>query len=205
LFFTGATLLVDDNIYSGILIKCNMETKANAIVLIVIVLFFLLIAILFKIKSDKKRKSLAISYAEREKNINNDKNEPYSKTLMQKGKKPNLWGIPSWGLASLTMVGVFIVLMAIGEELVDTETEEILAYIILGAVNAICCFFIVRQNPKSIWYVPLIINVLYIFSAFIENNSPSDWILVFGILAISIIASINGAWMGKSKVIPDNH
>ena len=181
-----------------------METKANAIVLIVIVLIFLLIAILFKIKSDKKRKSLAISYGEREKNNNNDKNEPYSKTLMQKGKKPNLWGIPSWGLASLTMVGVFIVLMAIGEELVDTETEKILAYIILGAVNAICCFFIVRQNPKSIWYVPLIINVLYIISAFVESMKASAWIAICGIIILSLIASIIGARMGRGKAISDN-
>jgi CDP-diglyceride synthetase len=181
-----------------------METKTNALVLIVIVLIFLFIAIGFKIKSDKKRKSLAISSAEQEKNIINDKNEPYSKTLMQKNKKPNLWGIPSWGLASLTMVGVFFVLMAIGEELVDNETEKTLAYIILGAVNAICCFFIVRQNPKSIWYVPLIINVFYIIFAFIENNSTSDWILVFGILAISIIASIIGARFGKRNAITDN-
>lgn len=197
MFFTGVTLLVNDNIYSGILIKCNMETKANAIVLIVIVLIFLLIAILFKIKSDKKRKSLAISYAEQEKNINNDKNEPYSKTLLQKGKKPNLWGIPSWGLASLTMVGVFIVLMAIGEELVDNETEEILAYIILGAVNAICCFFIVRHNPKSIWYVPLIINVLFIIFTFVESMKASDWIAICSIFLLSLIASIIGARMGR--------
>jgi surface polysaccharide O-acyltransferase-like enzyme len=182
-----------------------MGTKTNVIVLIVIVVIFLFIAILFKIKSDKKRKSLAISYAEREKNINNDKNEPYSKTLMQKGKRPNLWGIPSWGLASLTMVGVFVVLMAIVEELVDNETEEILAYIILGVVNAICCFFIVRQNPQSIWYVPWIINVLYIISAFVEYMKALDRIAICGIFILSLIASIIGAQMGKRKAISDNH
>ena len=103
------------------------------------------------------------------------------------------------------MVGVFIVLMAIGEELVDTETEEILAFIILGVVNVICCFFIVRQNPKSIWYVPLIINVLYIISAFVESMKASDWIAICGIFILSLIASIIGARMGRRKAISDNH
>jgi CDP-diglyceride synthetase len=50
----------------------------------------------------------------------------------------------------------------------------------------------------------LIINVFYIIFAFIENNSTSDWILVFGILAISIIASIIGARFGKRNAITDN-
>ena len=41
--------------------KYNMETKTNAIVVAVIVVIFLFIAVIYKIKSDKKRKSLAIS------------------------------------------------------------------------------------------------------------------------------------------------
>ena len=79
-----------------------MAAKTNAIIVTVIVAIILFIAIVYKIKSDKKRKSLAISYAERERNKDIDKNEQYSKTLIQKYKKPNLWGIPSWGLALLT-------------------------------------------------------------------------------------------------------
>jgi hypothetical protein len=95
-----------------------METKTNAIVLIIVVVIFLFIAIGFKIKSDKKRKSLAISSAEREKNINNDKNEPHNETIMQKSKKPYLTGIPSWGLALLTMLLAFVVLMIVSDILV---------------------------------------------------------------------------------------
>ena len=120
-------------------------------------------------------------------------------------KKPYLSGIPSWALALIAMFVIFIVLMVIGESLkTDTIIGEVLTFIMLGIVNAICCFFIVRQNPKSIWYVPLMINVIYIISAFVESMKTSDWIAICGILALSLIASIIGARMGRRKTVSEN-
>ena len=172
-----------------------MDNKTNAIVLIVVAMIFLLVVIAFKIRSDKKRKSLAISAAEREKDIGRVKNE-------SPGKKPYLWGIPSWGLALIAMFIIFMVLMVIGESIkTETIAAEVLVYIILGIVNAICCFFIVRQNPISIWYVPLIINLIYIISAVVESMKTSDWVAICGILALSLIASIIGARVGRRKTI----
>ena len=172
-----------------------MDNKTNAIVLIVVAMIFLFVVIAFKIRSDKKRKSLAISTAEREKDIGPFKNESH-------GTKPNLWGIPSWGLALIAMFIIFMVLMVIGESIkTETIAAEVLVYIILGIVNAICCFFIVRQNPISIWYVPLIINVIYIISSVVESMKTSDWVAICGILALSLIASIIGARVGRRKTI----
>jgi hypothetical protein len=121
------------------------------------------------------------------------------------GRKSFLAGIPSWALALIAMVIIFLVLMVIGESIkTETIAAEVLIYIIWGIVNAVCCFFIVRQNSKSVWYVPLIINVIFIIPAFVESMKTSDWIAICGILALSLIASIIGARMGRRKAISDN-
>jgi hypothetical protein len=121
------------------------------------------------------------------------------------GRKSFLAGIPSWALALITMFIIFMVLMVIGESIkTETIAAEVLVYIIWGIVNAVCCFFIVRQNYKSVWYVPLIINVIFIIPAFVESMETSDWIAICGILALSLIASIIGARMGRRKAISDN-
>ena len=121
------------------------------------------------------------------------------------GRKSFLAGIPSWALALIAMFIIFMVLMVIGESIkTETIAAEVLVYIIWGIVNAVCCFFIVRQNSKSMWYVPLIINVIFIIPALVESMKTSDWIAICSILALSLIASILGARMGRKKAISDN-
>jgi hypothetical protein len=125
--------------------------------------------------------------------------------MKSNGRKSFLAGIPSWALALITMFIIFIVLMVIGESIkTETIAAEVLVYIIWGIVNAVCCFFIVRQNYKSVWYVPLIINVIFIIPSFVEPMKLSDWICIFGILVLSFIGSIIGARMGKRKAISNN-
>jgi len=125
--------------------------------------------------------------------------------MKSNGRKSFLAGIPSWALALIAMFIIFIVLMAIGESIkTETIAAEVLVYIIWGIVNAVCCFFIVRQNYKSVWYVPLIINVIFIIPSFVEPMKLSDWICIFGILVLSFIGSIIGARMGKRKAISNN-
>jgi hypothetical protein len=172
-----------------------MKTRFSILFLLLMFVIILLAGIVLKIKSDKKRKSLVISSSERDKDIKVINNEPQE-------KRPYLTGIPSWALALIAMVGIFIVLMVIGEGLkTDTIIGEVLTYIMLGIVNAICCFLIVRQNPKSIWYVPLILNVIYVISVFVEAVETLDWIAICGILALSLIASIIGARMGRKETV----
>lgn len=173
-----------------------METKINAIVAIVIVVIFLFIIIRFKIKSDKKRKSLPITYDE---------------TIKPKVKKSFLASFPSGVSALLCLIVFTIVLFVVAELLNSFDPGSAITYALFGLLSATACFFIIKQNPKSIWYVPLIINAILIFSAIVEENfwrPPPDnlpgipmWIPICGGWVLSIVASITGAWMGKRKTI----
>jgi len=184
----------------------NMDNKTNAIVLIVIAMIFLFVVIAFKIKSDKKRRSLVISTAEREKNIGLVKNE-------SQGKKPYLWGIPSWGLALLTMFLAFVILMVVSDILTaifkipENDISGLVFYILYILIIAGGCFYICRQNPKSIWYVPVLCNIIGIISAIIEPNFwiSSLWIVICSGWVLSIIVSIIGARLGSKKEILSIH
>ncbi len=182
-----------------------MDNKTNAIVFIVVAVIFLFIVIAFKIKSDKKRKSLAISTAERARDIGLVKNESL-------GKKPYLWGIPSWGLALLTMFLAFVVLMVLGDILTaifkisESDIGDLVFYILYNLIIAGGCFYICRQNPRSIWYVPVLCNIIGIMSAIIEQNFwiSSLWIVICSGWVLSIIASLIGARLGSKKEILSN-
>jgi hypothetical protein len=114
-------------------------------------------------------------------------------------------------LAILTLIGATIVLFGIGEGLgsfikIKGDIGEAIPYILYDLVIAFCCYFIVKQNPSSIWYVPVICNVLSIISAIVE---PSFWITSLWILigigwVLSIIVSLIGARVGKRTAISDN-
>lgn len=176
-----------------------METKIKALISLVGIVILFLIIIRFKIKSDKKRKSLAI---------------PYNETIKPKVKKSFLASLPSGVSALLSLLVFTIVIFVVGDLLNSFDPGSAIAYALFGLLSATACFFIIKQNPKSIWYVPLIINALLIFSAIVENNfwrSPPDnlpgipmWIPVCAGWLLSIIVSITGAWMGKRKAISDN-
>ena len=120
-------------------------------------------------------------------------------------KRSFLEGIPSLASALIVMSVLFVVIMTIPESYEDKPIQEAIAYILYGVINAICCFFIVKQNPKSIWYVPLIINAILIFSAFAERNfwRTSMWIFVCSGWILCVIASIVGARIGKRTAIAD--
>jgi len=174
-----------------------METKTKAIVVTVVVLILLFIIIAYKIRSDKKRKSLAIQY---------------NGSIKPKEKKSFLATTPSAVLAILTAFGATIVLFGIGEGLgsfikIKGEIGDAIPYILYDIVIIICCYFIVKQNPRSIWYVPIICNVLGIISAIVEPNfwiTPM-WIPVCSGWVLSIITSIIGIQAGKRTSISAHH
>jgi hypothetical protein len=173
-----------------------MTAKTNAIAVTVIIVVFLFIAIVIKLKSDKKRKSFAI---------------PYNKTIKPKEKKSFLATTPSAVLAIITLIGATIVLFGIGEGLgsfikIKGNIGEAIPYILYDLVIAFCCYFIIKQNPSSIWYVPFICNVLGIVSAIVEPNfwiTPM-WIPVFGGWVLSIMTSIIGERAGRKAIISGN-
>jgi hypothetical protein len=121
------------------------------------------------------------------------------------GKKSFLTTTPSAVLALLTFFGALILLFGIGEG-IGGEIGGALAYILSDLVIAVCCFFIVKQNPGSIWYVPIICNLMGIIAAIVEPNFwiSSMWIYVSIGWVLSIVASIIGALKGKKIAISEN-
>jgi len=132
--------------------------------------------------------------------------------MKPKGKKSFLAGTPSWALALLTLFGATIVLFGIAEGLgpyikINEATGEAISYSLNGIIIAVCCYFIVKRNPKSIWYILLICNAFVILPAIVEPNfwiSTSMWIPMCGGLVLSIITSIIGARKGRKVAVSEN-
>jgi hypothetical protein len=121
--------------------------------------------------------------------------------IKSKEKKSFLSTTPSWLLAVLTFFGTLILIFTF------PNGKEIIAYIIYDLVTVTCCFFIVRENPKSIWYVPIICNLAFILSAIAEPGfwtNTSWWVIVCSGWVLSIVVSVIGARIGKRKAISDN-
>jgi hypothetical protein len=113
--------------------------------------------------------------------------------------------LTSGGLAALTMIGATIVLFVVDDLVHSFDKTGILVYVLFDLLAAAACFLIIRKNPKSVWYVPLIVNSSLIFSAIVEDNfwrNPPDysgipmwipicsgWVLC---LVVSIITAVKG-------------
>jgi hypothetical protein len=170
-----------------------METKVKALISLLIVAIVLAIIFRLKLKNDKKRRTIVISSVEKGKSsFDGSQNATF---------KSKIATTPSWGLALLTFFGTLILIFAF------PDGKEIIAYIIFDLVTATCCFFIVRENPRSIWYVPIICNIGFIIAAIAEPGfwtTTSWWGIICSGWALTLIVSIIGAWMGKRKAISDN-
>ena len=107
--------------------------------------------------------------------------------------------VPTWALAILIFIGVNIVYY-VSDALLTPHTQTgIISNILNDILIAAGCFFLVRRNPKSIWYVPLMFNALLIISSIVEPNfwKTLMWISICGGWVLSIIASIIGARVGR--------
>ncbi|MCW8810734.1 MAG: hypothetical protein OQJ93_13220 [Ignavibacteriaceae bacterium] len=120
--------------------------------------------------------------------------------------KKQLFGLPSWGLSLIAGVLITILLIVIGS-LLETilgrggEVGEGIGYIIYAIAIATVCFFICRNDPSSVWYVPILCNVGGIISAFVEPNFwiTSMWIFICSGWILSVISAIIGAILGKKS------
>jgi len=133
--------------------------------------------------------------------------------MEDKMKKSILSKTSSVWLALLCLI-VFTIVLFVVDDLVHSFDEGgNTAYILFGLLSATACFYIIKQNPKSIWYVPLIINSLLILSAFIEPNfwrlppnasGIAMWIPVCGGWILTLIFSITAVIKGKKVTNFDN-
>ena len=107
--------------------------------------------------------------------------------------------VPTWALAILIFIGVNIVYYVSDALLTPHSQTGIISNILNDILIAAGCFFLVRRNPKSIWYVPLMFNALLIISSIVEPNfwKTLMWIPICGGWVLSIIASIIGAIIGR--------
>ncbi len=121
-----------------------------------------------------------------------------------KRKNSFLTDAPSTVLAVLCLIGATLVLFGLGEGVgnilnINKDIAGAIPYVIFDLLIAGCCFFIVKINPKSIWYVPLICNALGIIAAFAEPSfwKTSLWMLICGGWVLSLIASLLAARTGR--------
>ncbi len=131
---------------------------------------------------------------------------------MKTKKQKFLFRIPSWGLSIFTAILSLIILFSLAHLLslipnIDENFSEGIAYIIYDIFIAIACFFICRHNPKSIWYVPILCNIMGIISAIVEPNFwiTSLWIFICGGWILSLIGAISGAMVGRKIFYSQNH
>lgn len=126
---------------------------------------------------------------------------------METKKKKSLFSrTPSWALALITAFLSIVVLMFLANILSDVaklgDIGESIAYISYGIMIATACFFICRQNPKSIWYVPILCNIFGIISAVVEPNFwiTSLWMVICGGWVLSLTGAIAGAKAGQRTI-----
>ena len=123
---------------------------------------------------------------------------------METKKQKRLLGLPSWGLSLIIAFVLFVFLLFLGYLLrtIFSNNEsmgEAIAYIIWAVLITIACFVICRNNPKSVWYVPVFCNIFSIITAIIEPNfwiTPL-WMLICGGWFLSVVGAIGGAIVGN--------
>jgi hypothetical protein len=116
-------------------------------------------------------------------------------------QKSFLFGISSFALSFIALLISFFLLF-----LFSHLFGELVGYISYNIVIVTACYFICRNNPSGIWYVPVICNIAGIISAIVEPNfwiTPM-WILICSGWALSIIASLAGALGGRVTPISKN-
>lgn len=123
-------------------------------------------------------------------------------------KHKYLFGLPSWVLSIATAILSFIVLSIFAGVLnsvigIEKNVSEGNSYIIYGLIIALACFFICKNDPKSIWYVPLLCNLGGIIAAIAEPGfwiTPL-WIYISSSWILSLIGSIIGTIAGKRTAV----
>ncbi len=122
------------------------------------------------------------------------------------GKNSFLKGVPSWGLALITMVLAFLVLMVLGDIIAavfkisdENSVAELIFYMLYNLTIAAGCYVICRNDYKSVLYVPVLCNLAGIFSAIVEPNFwiSSLWIVICGGWILSLAAAFTGAYFGQ--------
>lgn len=125
-----------------------------------------------------------------------------SRTFILMKKESFFTKAPSWLLAVLVLIAAAIATTISDSIMTPRSQTGLLTHIINDIIIATGCFFIVRINPKSIWYVPLISNALFIISSIVEPNfwKSSMLIPICGGWVLSLIVSFIAMHQGKRSL-----
>jgi nucleoside recognition membrane protein YjiH len=137
-------------------------------------------------------------------------------------RKSFLTAIRSMGLALIILVASTWFIIGVFYEMLGEKIKfehpniwlsqywDIIVLILYILIIAVACFYIVRKNPMSIWFVPLICNAYGIVGIVYSIVDTTFWeesygiILCFG-LVLSITTSIIGAQIGKRNAVSECH
>ncbi len=124
-------------------------------------------------------------------------NSPKRKSILSK--------TPAWILSIVTAsVSLFLPFLFVGivsvvgmlSGITDEVMGNFIAYLCTGVTVAFMCFLICKAHTESVWYVPILCNVITLWSGFGNYLAGSPFfneLLPFGIgWILSIIATLLG-------------
>jgi len=120
--------------------------------------------------------------------------------MKAKARKSRFIPVPSWALSLLAAILVAIILGIINR--LNQSISDTIKYVIWGLLISAACFFICWNDPKSVWYAPLLCNILSLLPAIFDE---SFWTTSFGLImflgfGLSVITAILGAKTGQRAV-----
>ena len=126
--------------------------------------------------------------------------------MENKEKESYLNVYPAWAWSLITFFISIILLFIIDNQRGFSEVIANILYIIL---IAIACFYICKAHPKSVWYTPIICNIMAFVSlavfVFTDLNTLSELIFWLSSLLVSVVGAIIGATFGRRKLFNQNN
>lgn len=123
---------------------------------------------------------------------------------MEKAKNLSLRRhLASLAWAVYTALGTTFIMFFTDEVIRTLHLGDYVNYLLWGIIISICCFLILRYDPKSIWYVPLVSSSVFIPTSYIEMNfwgSLNSISLCLGVILI-VAASFFAYRIGKKKEV----
>jgi phosphate starvation-inducible membrane PsiE len=104
-------------------------------------------------------------------------------------------------ISTIVMFIFYLFIFGIAGGSNEGKWNEVILLEIYYLVIAVCCFFIVKKNRSSVWYVPIIGNTSFIYFLVAESgwwDDPLVWVPLYSGLLMSVVASLLGARL-KSK------
>lgn len=111
--------------------------------------------------------------------------------------------LASLAWAVYTALGTTFIMFFTDEVVRSIHVGDNVNYLLWGIIISICCFLIIRYDPKSVWYVPLVSSSVFIPAVYVEMNfwgSPNSISLLIGVILI-VITSLLAYRIGKKKEV----